>query len=78
MPAKGRGLAEQTGRPANSGIRAFAATTRPRSPIFGEQVPNGVTGQFAELVKGYVMLAHATSSYMYGVTIAVTGGKPIL
>jgi NAD(P)-dependent dehydrogenase (short-subunit alcohol dehydrogenase family) len=45
---------------------------------FGKQVPMKRPGQPAELASAYVMLADPISSYVSGVTIAVTGGKPIL
>jgi NAD(P)-dependent dehydrogenase (short-subunit alcohol dehydrogenase family) len=45
---------------------------------FGESVPMRRPGQPAELATTYVMLADPLSSYVFGATVAVTGGKPIL
>jgi NAD(P)-dependent dehydrogenase (short-subunit alcohol dehydrogenase family) len=45
---------------------------------FGKHVPMQRPGQPAELATAYVVLADPLSSYIFGATIAVTGGKPML
>lgn len=45
---------------------------------FGRNYPIGRPAQPAGLASAYVMLAEASSSYVSGATIAVTGGQPII
>jgi NAD(P)-dependent dehydrogenase (short-subunit alcohol dehydrogenase family) len=45
---------------------------------FGEQVPFQRPGQPAEVAPAYVLLASDEASYISGVTLPVTGGKPML
>ena len=45
---------------------------------FGANYPMKRPAQPVELASAYVMLAEATSSYVSGATIAVTGGKPMI
>jgi NAD(P)-dependent dehydrogenase (short-subunit alcohol dehydrogenase family) len=52
--------------------------TEDRVKEFGMQVPMKRPGQPAELATAYVMLADPLSSYVSGIMIGVTGGKPII
>jgi NAD(P)-dependent dehydrogenase (short-subunit alcohol dehydrogenase family) len=55
-------------------------STMPEEAVenFGKQVPLKRAGQPAELATAYVTLTDPLSSYPWGTTVAVTGGKPFI
>jgi hypothetical protein len=55
-----------------------AAVMRRWSGLMNERYDLYRPAQLAELATAFVMLADPLSSYAWGATIAVTGGKPLL